>query len=43
MMAADLFLFSGGITQAGGKKHPIAFDDPANDILTQRFHLYYPE
>ena len=40
---ADLLSFSGGMTRAGGKKHPIAFDNPPNDILTQRFHLYYPE
>jgi hypothetical protein len=40
---ADLLSFSGGITRAGGKRHPIAFDDPPNDILTQRFHLYYSE
>ena len=40
---ADLLSFSGGITRAGGKRHPIAFDDPPNNILTQRFHLYYME
>ena len=40
---ADLLSFSGGITRAGGKQHPIAFDDPPNDILTHRFHLYYSE
>ena len=40
---ADLLSFAGGITRAGGKQHPIAFDDPPNDILTQRFHLYYSE
>ena len=40
---ADLLSFSGGITRPGGKKHPIAFDNPPNDVLTQRFHLYYPE
>jgi hypothetical protein len=40
---ADLLSFAGDITRAGGKKHPIAFDDPPNDILTQRFHLYYSE
>jgi len=38
---ADLLSFSGDITRAGGKRHPIAFDDPPNDILTKRFHLYY--
>jgi hypothetical protein len=40
--AADLLSFLGGITRAGGKKHPIAFDDPPDDILTQRFHLCHP-
>jgi hypothetical protein len=40
---ADLLSFSGGITCAGGKRHPIAFDDPPNNTLTQRFHLYYME
>jgi hypothetical protein len=40
---ADLLSFAGSRTRAGGKRHPIAFDDPPNDILTQRFHLYYPE
>jgi hypothetical protein len=38
---ADLLSFAGSMTRAGGKRHPIAFDDPPNDILTQRFHLYY--
>jgi hypothetical protein len=41
-MAADLLSFSGGIMRARGKKHPIAFDDPPDDILTQRFHLHHP-
>jgi hypothetical protein len=40
---ADLLSFAGSRTRAGGKRHPIAFDDPPNDVLTQRFHLYYPE
>jgi hypothetical protein len=40
---ADLLSFAGSRTRAGGKRHPIAFDDPPNDILTQRFHLYYTE
>ena len=40
---ADLLSFAGGITRAGGKRHPIAFDDPPNDILTKRFHLCYSE
>jgi hypothetical protein len=39
---ADLLSFSGGITRAGGKTHPIAFDDPPDDILSQGFHLCYP-
>ena len=30
---ADLVSFAGGITRAGGKTHPIAHDDPPNDIL----------
>jgi len=38
---ADLLSFAGDITRAGGKKHPLAFDDPPNDILTQRFHAHY--
>jgi hypothetical protein len=40
---ADLLSFAGSRTRAGGKRHPIAFDDPPDDILTQRFHLYYTE
>ena len=40
---ADLLSFAGGITRVGGKRHPLAFDGPPNHILTQRFHLYYPE
>jgi hypothetical protein len=40
---ADLLSFAGSRTRAGGKRHPIAFDDPPNDVLTQRFHLYYRE
>jgi hypothetical protein len=39
---ADLLSFLGGITRAGGKTHPIVFDDPPDDILTQRFHLHCP-
>ena len=42
-VAADLLFFSGGITRAGVKQHPIAFNNPQNVILTQQFHLYYPE
>jgi hypothetical protein len=40
-IVADLLSFSGDITRAGGKKHPIAFDSPPNDVLTQRFHDHY--
>ena len=40
---ADLLSFLGRITSAGEKKHPIAFNDPLNNILAQRFHLSYPE
>ena len=40
---ADLLSFAGGLTCAGGKTHPLAADDPPNDILTQRFHSTYPE
>ena len=41
---ADLLSFSDEMTRAGGKKHPIAFDNPPNDVLLQRFHImYYPE
>ena len=38
----DLPSFSGGTTRAGGKKYPIAYDNPQNDIRMQHFHLYYP-
>jgi hypothetical protein len=40
---ADLLSFAGSLTRAGGKTHPLAADDPPNDILTQRFHSTYPE
>jgi hypothetical protein len=40
---ADLLWFAGSRTRAGGKRHPIAADDPPDDILTQRFHLYFPD
>jgi hypothetical protein len=40
---ADLLSFARGTTRAGGKRHPIAFDDRLNDILTQRFHLCHSE
>jgi hypothetical protein len=40
---ADLLSFAGSRAGAGGKRHPIAFDDLPNDILTQRFHLCCPE
>jgi hypothetical protein len=39
----NILSFAGGITRAGGKRHPIAFDDPPNDIITHRFHLYCSE
>ena len=39
---ADLLSFAGDITRAGEKKHPVAFDDPPDDIPTQRFHLCCP-
>jgi hypothetical protein len=42
-VVANLLSFPGGMTRAGGKRHPITFDDPPNDILTQRFHLCYSE
>jgi hypothetical protein len=34
---ADLLSFAGSRARAGGKRYPIAFDDPPNDILTQLF------
>lgn len=37
---ADLLSFAG--TDREKKAHPIAFDDPDNDTLTQRFHEFYP-
>jgi hypothetical protein len=40
---ADLLSFSGSRTRAGGKRHPIVVDDPPDDILTQCFHLYFPD
>jgi hypothetical protein len=35
---ADLLSFSGS---SRGKPHPIAFDDPSDDVLTQRFHTHF--
>jgi hypothetical protein len=35
---ADLLSFSGS---SRGKPHPIAFDDPPDDVLTQRFHTHF--
>jgi hypothetical protein len=35
---ADLLSFSGS---SRGKPHPIAFDDPPDDILTLRFHTHF--
>jgi hypothetical protein len=40
---ADPLPFAGSRARAGGKRHPIAFDDPPNDIITKRFHLCYPQ
>jgi hypothetical protein len=37
---ADLLSFSG--TGERGKRHPLAFDNPPDDILTQRFRQYLP-
>jgi hypothetical protein len=37
---ADLLSFAGSDREE--KPHPIAFDDPDNTTLTQRFHEYYP-
>lgn len=38
---ANLLLFAGGITRSGKKRHPIAFNNPPDDILTQHFHTHY--
>jgi hypothetical protein len=38
LVDADLLFFSGDNMRVGGKKHTIAFDNPPNDVLTQRFH-----
>jgi hypothetical protein len=40
---AGLLSFAGSRTQAGGKRHPITFNNPPNDIIIQRFHPCYPE
>jgi hypothetical protein len=38
-VVADLLSFAA--VQRDGKRHPIAHDNPADDELTMRFHLYY--
>jgi hypothetical protein len=42
-LIADLLSFTGNLTRAGGKTHPLAADDPPNDVLTQRLHSTYPD
>jgi hypothetical protein len=37
---ADLLSFTSQ-ERAGGKNHPIAYDDPSDDELTSRFHLHF--
>jgi hypothetical protein len=37
---ADLLSFTSQ-ERAGGKNHPIAYDDPPDDELTNRFHLHF--
>ena len=39
-LVADWLSFVG--SERGGKRHPLAFDDPPDDLLTQRFHLLVP-
>ena len=39
-VVADLLSFAGNGDR--GKAHPLAYDDPPNDILTQRFRDYLP-
>ena len=38
-LVADLLSFSG---EGRGKRHPLAFDEPANDVLTERFLSTFP-
>jgi hypothetical protein len=42
-LVADLLSFAGSLIRAGGKSHPLAADDPPNDVLTQRLHSTYPD
>jgi hypothetical protein len=42
-LIAFLLSFGGNLTRAGGKMHPLAADDPPNDVLTQRLHSTYPD
>jgi hypothetical protein len=42
-LIADLLSFAGNLTRAGGKTHPLAADDPPNDVLTQRLHSTCPD
>ena len=39
-LVADWLSFVG--SERGGKRHPLAFDDPPDDLLTRRFHLLIP-
>jgi hypothetical protein len=39
-LIADLLSFTSQ-ERAGGKNHPIAYDDPSDDELTSRFHLHF--
>jgi hypothetical protein len=38
-LVADLLSFSG---ESRGKRHPLAFDEPANDVQTARFLSTFP-
>ena len=38
-VVADLLSFDG---EERGKRHPLAFDNPPNDVLTERFRKYLP-
>ena len=39
-VVADLLSYVG---DCRGKPHPLAWDDPPNDVLTRRFHSSYPD
>ena len=41
-IVADFLSFEGNLrtTETDGKLHPLAFDHPSNDLLTQRFHTH---